>query len=118
MGTGNWCGGIGSDDARKVAAGRIVVMEESRHKKSLENRRKIKEAQYPGARAWYRREREPGSDDGDGDDHYDGRDHAFKHYFSLEPTQFVCLLRDPIREGLESRATALLACELLEHAHH
>jgi hypothetical protein len=93
-------------------------MEESRHKKSLENRRKIKEAQYPGARAWCRREREPGSDDGDGDDHYDGRDHAFKHYFSLEPTQFVCLLRDPIREGLESRATALLACELLEHAHH
>jgi hypothetical protein len=28
----------------------------------------------------------------------------FKHYFSLEPTQFVCLLRDPIREGLESPA--------------
>ena len=26
-GTGNWCGGIGSDDARKVARGRIVVME-------------------------------------------------------------------------------------------
>jgi len=43
--------GIGSDDARKVARGRIVVMEESRHKKSLENRREIKEAQCPGARA-------------------------------------------------------------------
>ena len=59
---------------------------------------------------------EPGSDDGDGDDHDDGSDHAFKHYFSLEPTQFGCLLRDPIREGLESRATALLVCEFLEHA--
>jgi hypothetical protein len=82
-GAGNWCGGIGSDDARKVARGRIVVMEESRHKKSLENRRKIKEAQCPGARAWYRREREPGSDDGDGDDHYDGRDQTFEHYFSF-----------------------------------
>src|SRR5262249_4241655 len=48
-GTGNWCGGIDNDDARKVARDRIVVMEESRHKKSLENRRKIKEAQCPGA---------------------------------------------------------------------
>src|SRR4029450_9193271 len=28
-GTGDWCG-IGSDDARKVARGRIVVMEERR----------------------------------------------------------------------------------------
>jgi hypothetical protein len=51
MGPGTGAGGSASDDARKVARGRIVVMEESRHKKSLENRRKIKEAQCPGARA-------------------------------------------------------------------
>src|SRR5262249_21005017 len=49
--TGHWCGGIGNDDSRKVARDRIVVMEERSHKKSLENRRKIKEAQCPGARA-------------------------------------------------------------------
>jgi hypothetical protein len=34
-GAGNWCGGIGSDDARKVAAGRIVVMEEKPLQKVL-----------------------------------------------------------------------------------
>ena len=33
-----------------------------------------------------------------------------------EPAQFGGLLRYPIHEGLESRATALLVCELLEHA--
>ena len=51
--------------------------------RELENQRKIKEAEYPGARARDRIEREPGRDDGDADEYHDGGDQTLSHLFSI-----------------------------------